>query len=160
MPIEQLIAGIENILAIDGLLLTAVLVAALWLATTSLTAAGMPGVLIPATLAAEAIAGPVAATATVSLGSVGGSLLLFLAARRWGAPVVASRFGPRLEAFERRFAEHGSWYVIGLRVIGTPHMLVTVGSAVTPMRAPAFALATLIGSLPAILLAAMAGTIV
>lgn len=160
MAFEQLIAGIEHALAFDGLLLTAALVATLWIATTSLTAAGIPGVLIPATLAAEAIAGPVAATATVSLGSVVGSLLLFLAARRWGSPVVASRFGPRLEAFERRFAEHGSWYVIGLRMMGTPHMLVTVGSAMTPMRMPAFAFATLIGSLPAIALAAMAGSIV
>lgn len=160
MPIEQLLAGIENVLAFDGVLLTAVLVAVLWLATTSLVAAGVPGVIIPATLATEALAGPVAATATISMGALGGSMLLFLAARRWGSPAFASRFGSRLEAFERRFAAHGSWYVIGLRMIGTPHVLVTVGSAMTPMRAPAFALATLIGSLPAIALAAMAGSIV
>jgi uncharacterized membrane protein YdjX (TVP38/TMEM64 family) len=137
-----------------------VLIAALCFVTASLTAAGIPGVLVPATLAAEAVAGPVTATASVSLGAVGGSLLLFLAARRWGAPAMASRFGNRLDMFERRFAAHGIWYVIGLRIIGTPHMLVTVGSAMMPMRTPAFALATLLGSLPAIGLAAMAGSIV
>lgn len=160
MPLEQLIASIETVIAFDGALLTAVLIAALWFATTSLTAAGVPGVLIPATLAAEAVAGPVAATATVAMGAMGGSLLLFMAARRWGSPAIASRLGGRLESFERRFAAHGIWYVIGLRLIGTPHMLVTVGSAMMPIRAPAFAAATLLGSLPAIALAAMAGSMV
>ena len=160
MPIDQLIAGLENVIAFDGALLTALLVAAVWFITTSLMAAGIPGVLIPATLATEALAGPVAATATVSLGAMGGSLLLFLASRRWGSPAIAARFGNRLESFERRFADHGIWYVIGLRIIGTPHMLVTVGSAMMPIRAPAFAVATLLGSLPAIGLAAMAGSMV
>ena len=160
MPIDQLIAGIENVIAFDGALLTAVLVAVLWLVTTSLVAAGVPGVLIPATLATEALAGPVAATATVAMGAMGGSLLLFLAARRWGSPVIAPRLGTRLESFERRFAVHGMWYIVGLRLVGTPHMLVTVGSAMMPIRAPAFAAATLLGSLPAIALAAMAGSIV
>ena len=160
MPLDQLISGIENFLAIDGALLTAVLVATLWLVTTSLVAAGIPGVLIPATLATEALAGPVAATATVSMGALGGSLLLFAAARRWGAPKVAARLGGRLESFGQRFADHGILYVIGLRLIGTPHVLVTVGSAMMPMRVPAFATATLLGCLPAIVLAAVAGSVV
>jgi uncharacterized membrane protein YdjX (TVP38/TMEM64 family) len=160
MPIDQLIAGIENLVAFDGALLTAVLVALLWFATTSLVAAGIPGVLIPATLATEALAGPAAATATVSAGALGGSLLLFMAARRWGAPVMARRVGNRLEAFERRFAAHGLWYIVGLRVIGTPHMIVTVGSAMMPIRAPAFAAASLLGFLPSIALAAMAGSVI
>ena len=158
MVMEQLIATIQGMLAFDGALLTAALIAALWLVTASLVAAGTPGVIIPATLATEALAGPVAATATVSLGALGGSLLLFLAARRWGSPAIEARFGSRLEAFERRFAAHGLWYVVGLRLIGTPHMLVTVGSAMMPIRAPAFAAATFLGFLPAIALAAMAGS--
>lgn len=153
-----MLASIEQVLAFDGALLTAVLVAALWLLTTSLTAAGIPGVLIPATLAAEAIAGPLAATATISLGALSGSMLLFIAARKWGSPAIHSRFGGRLESFERRFAAHGIWYVIGLRAIGAPHMLVTAGSAMMPIRAPAFGAATLLGSLPAIALAAIAGS--
>lgn len=160
MPIDQLIAGIENIIAFDGALLTAMLVAVLWFATTSLVAAGIPGVLIPATLATEALAGPVAATATISAGALGGSLLLFVAARRWGSPVIASRLASRLQSFERRFEAHGMWYVVGLRLVGTPHVLVTVGSAMMPIRAPAFAAATLLGFLPSIALAAMAGSII
>lgn len=152
--------SIGQLLAVDGTLLAAVLIAALCFVTVSLTAAGIPGVLVPATLAAEAVAGPVAAMTSVSAGAVAGSLLLFLAARRWGAPAVAARFGERLESFERRFAAHGILYVVALRVVGTPHMLVTVGSAMMPIRAPAFAAATLLGSLPAIALAAMAGSIV
>lgn len=160
MPLEQLIPGIENFLAVDGALLTAILVASMWLVTTSLVAAGIPGVLIPATLATEALAGPVAATATVSMSALGGSLLLFTAARRWGAPKITARFGSRLDSFGQRFAEHGILYVIGLRLVGTPHVLVTVGSSMTPMRAPAFAVATLLGCLPAILIAAVAGSVV
>lgn len=155
---DQLIAAIQGLLAFDGALLTAALIAALWLVTTSLVAAGTPGVVIPATLAAEALAGPVTATVTVSLGAVGGSLLLFAAARRWGSPVLSRRLGSRLKSFESRFATHGIWYIVGLRLIGTPHMIVTVGSALMPVRAPAFGAATLLGFLPAIALAAMAGS--
>jgi uncharacterized membrane protein YdjX (TVP38/TMEM64 family) len=155
---DQLLASIEHLAAFDGALLTAALIAALWLVTTSLVAAGTPGVVIPATLAAEALAGPVAATVTVSMSALGGSLLLFAAARRWGSPVMSRRLGSRLISFERRFAAHGIWYIVGLRVIGTPHMIVTVGSAMMPVRAPAFAAATLLGFLPAIALAAMAGS--
>lgn len=157
---EQIIAWIEQLIAFDGALLTAALVAAVWLLTTSLVAAGIPGVLIPATLATEALAGPVAATATVSLGALGGSMLLFAAARRWGAPRFEARFGHRLKSFERRFQARGIWYVIGMRVIGAPHVLVTVGSAMMPMRARTFALATFAGCLPAIALAAAAGSVV
>jgi uncharacterized membrane protein YdjX (TVP38/TMEM64 family) len=160
MHFEHVIAAVENFLAIDGALLTAMLVAVLWLMTTSLVAAGIPGVLIPATLATEALAGPVAATVTVSMGALGGSLMLFAAARRWGAPKAAARFGRRLDTFGERFAAHGILYVIGLRLIGTPHVLVTVGSAMMPMRAPAFAMATFAGCLPAIALAAVAGSAV
>ena len=68
---EALFASIEQVIAFDGALLTAVMIAALWFITTSLVAAGIPGVLIPATLATEAVAGPVAATATVSMGGNG-----------------------------------------------------------------------------------------
>ena len=160
MPFEQVIAAIENFLAVDGALLTAMLVAALCLITTSLVAAGIPGVLIPATLATEALAVPVAASSTVTMGALGGSLMLFAAARRWGAPNAAARFGSHLDSFGQRFADHGILYVIGLRLIGTPHVLVTVGSAMMPMRAPAFAVATFVGCLPAIALAAVAGSVV
>ncbi len=159
MPIDHLIAAIEELVAFDGAMLTAALIATMWLLTTSLVAAGVPGVLIPATLATEALAGPVAAMATVSAGAIGGSLLLFVLARRWGAPAFARRFGTRLQAFEQGFARRGIWYIAGLRLVGTPHMLVTVGSAMMPIRAPAFAGATLLGFLPSIALAAMAGSI-
>lgn len=155
---EQLIDLIQNITAFEGVLLTAALITALWLVTAGLVAAGTPGVIIPATLAAEVLTGPLVATAIVSLSAMGGSLLLFSAARRWGSPVLARRLGSRLASFERRFAVHGIWYIIGLRIIGTPHMIVTVGSAMMPIRAPAFAAATLLGFLPAIALSALAGS--
>jgi uncharacterized membrane protein YdjX (TVP38/TMEM64 family) len=160
LTMDQLSLWIENLVVLDGTLLTATLIVALLFATAGLVAIGVPGVIVPATFAAEALAGPVAAAAAVSMGALAGSQLLFLATRRWGRRDSHSRFGTRLESFERRFAEHGIWYVVGLRIIGTPHVLVTVGSAMMPIRAPAFAFATLLGSLPAIVLAAAAGSII
>ena len=62
--------------------------------------------------------------------------------------------GRRLDGFELNFASYGIWYVIGLRLVGTPHFLVTTGSALMPIRPWTFAGSTLLGLLPAIAIAA------
>lgn len=137
----------------EGQLLLAL---AVFAATTTLIAFGVPGILIPMALGSGALIGLEAGIA-VTLGAVAGSQLLFAAARRLGRESVARRSGGRLLDFERRFASHGILYLILLRVIGTPHMLVTGASALMPIKASHFAVATLIGSLPAIALAAATG---
>lgn len=135
-----------------------VLAAILFAGIAALIALCVPGVLVPAAVTSGAVLGPVGATAVVTLGALLGSQLFFMAARRLGRERMQARLGSRLDRFQRRFAAHGIWYVIGLRLIGAPHFLVTAGSAVMPMRSATFALATLIGLLPVVSIAAAAGS--
>ena len=153
-PIAELqpwVAAADSELLLAGLFFTA---------TAILIALCVPGVLVPMAAGSGAVLGPWAAAAAVVLGAVAGSQLFFLSARRLGRERLRARFGERLNRIEKRFAAHGIWYVIGLRVIGTPHFLVTAGCALMPMRSSTFAIATLIGLLPAIGIAAAAGSLI
>jgi uncharacterized membrane protein YdjX (TVP38/TMEM64 family) len=75
-------------------------------------------------------------------------------------PLVRARWGDRLRRFDGELHRRGFFYVAGLRVVGVPHILVTAASALSPMRSRSFALATLLGFLPAVALASMAGSAV
>lgn len=136
---------------IGGLLGGALVV---FLATTLLTASSIPGLLIPMSLASGVLLGPGLGVASVAAGALTGSLLLFGLTRRFGAGRLRSRFGTRLEALELRLGQYGPAAVVGLRILGAPGPLVTAGAALTTMRTPVFAAATLAGLLPAIGLAA------
>lgn len=127
----------------------------LCLMVTALTACSVPGVLIPMSLTASLLLGPLPAILVVATGGLGGSLLLFALTRRFGAARVRQRFGKRLDAFEQRFGRLGPLAVAALRVAGAPGPLVTAGAAVTGMRVPLFALATVAGLLPSVSLAAL-----
>jgi uncharacterized membrane protein YdjX (TVP38/TMEM64 family) len=129
-----------------------------FVATAALIALCVPGVLMPMALSSGAILGGWGAAAAVALGAVAGSQLFFLSARCFAGDRLRARLGNRLETFERRFAEHGILYVIGLRLIGAPHFLVTAGSALMPIRSSSFAAATLLGFLPAIAIASATGS--
>ena len=152
LPLHQL----EPMLALlDSELLLAGIV---FIATAVLIALCVPGVLLPMAVSSGAILGAWDASAAVLLGAAAGSQLFFLAARHFAGERVRARLGERLQAFQERFADHGIAYVVALRVIGTPHFLVTAGSALTPIRASNFALATLLGFLPAVAIAAATGS--
>lgn len=129
-----------------------------FVATAALIALCVPGVLMPMALSSGALLGGWGAAAVVALGAVAGSQLFFLTARHFAGDRLRARLGNRLEIFERRFAAHGAWYVIGLRLVGTPHFVVTAGSALMPIRSSTFAAATLLGFLPAIAIAAATGS--
>lgn len=129
-----------------------------FVATATLIAFCVPGVLIPIALSSGALLGAWGAVAAVALGALAGSQMFFLAARYLAGDRLRGKLGKRLQAFERRFAAHGVWYVVGLRLIGAPHLLVAGGSALMPIRSSSFAAATLVGFLPAIALAAAAGS--
>jgi uncharacterized membrane protein YdjX (TVP38/TMEM64 family) len=129
-----------------------------FLLTATLFAFCVPGVLLPIAIGSGAILGPWGASVVVLAGAAAGSQLFFLAARHFVGDRVQLRLGKRLHAFQDRFTTHGIWYVIGLRVIGAPHFLVTAASALTPMRSSKFAVATLLGFLPAVTIAAMTGS--
>lgn len=147
--LEPMLAAFDSELLLAGVF---------FIVTALLIALCVPGVLIPMALSSGAILGGWDAAAVVLLGAVAGSQLFFLTARHFVRDRLRSRLGERLQTFEQRFAAHGIWYVIGLRVIGTPHFLVTGASAMTPIRSPAFAIATLIGLLPAVAIAAATGS--
>ena len=62
-----------------------------------------------------------------------------------------------MQRFDEAIAKRGFVYLLGLRLIGAPHLLVTASSALSAIRTRSFAFATLLGFLPAVALAASAG---
>jgi uncharacterized membrane protein YdjX (TVP38/TMEM64 family) len=126
----------------------------LYLLATLLTACSIPGTIIPMSLTGGLLLGPWLAVLTVTTGAVTGSLFLFALTRRFGAERLRRRFGNRLEPFEERLTRLGPYAVMALRVAGTPGTLITAGAALTSMARTPFALATLLGLLPSVALAA------
>jgi uncharacterized membrane protein YdjX (TVP38/TMEM64 family) len=121
--------------------------------TTTLTACSIPGVIIPMSLTSGVLLGPWLAVLTVAAGAVTGSLFLFGLARRFGASRLQAKFGARLAGCEERLSRYGPYAVVALRVAGAPGPLITAGAAATSMGLPTFALATLAGLLPSVVLA-------
>jgi uncharacterized membrane protein YdjX (TVP38/TMEM64 family) len=138
----------------------------LWLAlalltlTTTLIASGVPGVLVPISFSSGALLGGWFGILVVIAGAVLGSQLLFSATRSWLGGRVRRRWGDRLARFDHDLEKRGFYYLLGLRLVGAPHVLVTASSALSAIRARSFVLATMLGFLPAITLAAMAGSAV
>jgi uncharacterized membrane protein YdjX (TVP38/TMEM64 family) len=149
VPFIAVLAGNELVLALMVLTLTATLVAF-----------GVPGVLVPISFSSGALLGGWFGMLVVIAGAVLGSQVLFVAARRWLSDRLRRRWGERLVRFDRELEKHGFFYLLGLRLVGAPHVLVTASSALSAIRARSFVLATLLGFLPAITLAAMAGSAV
>lgn len=137
--------------AIGGTIGAAVL---LYLLVTTLTACSVPGVLIPMSLTGGLLLGPWLAVLTVTTGAMTGSLFLFALTRRFGAERLRRRFGHRLQPLEARLTRFGPFAIVALRVAGAPGPLITAGAAVTSMGRTTFALATLAGLLPSVVLAA------
>ena len=148
-PFVAWLAANEVLLALAFLVLTATLVAL-----------GVPGVLLPLSFSSGALLGGWFGMLVVIVGAVLGSQVLFVATRRWLADRLRRRCGARLARFDRTMEQRGFLYLLGLRLVGAPHLLVTASSALSAIRAPSFVLATLLGFLPAIGLAAMAGSAV
>lgn len=126
--------------------------------TATITALGVPGVLVPLSFSSGALLGGWEGMLVVVAGAVIGSHALFLATRRWMGGAVRRRWGERLERFDRDMARRGFFYLLGLRLFGAPHLLVTAASALSAVRSRSFVLATMLGFLPAITLASMAGS--
>ena len=149
LPFAASLIGHQPLLALAFLMLTATLVAF-----------GVPGVLVPISFSSGALLGGWFGMLVVIAGAVLGSQALFLATRRWLAGRLRRRWGERLARFDRNIEQRGFYYLLGLRLAGAPHMLVTASSALSAMRGRSFGLATLLGLLPAVTLAAMAGSAV
>ena len=128
--------------------------------TATLIAFGVPSVLVPISFSSGALLGGWIGMLVVVAGAVIGSQLFFVVTRRWLAARIRRRWGERVAGFDRSISKRGFTYLLGLRLAGVPHLLVTGASAVSAIRARNFALATLLGFLPAIALSAMAGSAV
>jgi uncharacterized membrane protein YdjX (TVP38/TMEM64 family) len=126
----------------------------LYLLVTTLTACSIPGVLIPMSLTGGLLLGPVLAVVTVATGAMTGSLFLFSLTRRFGTARLRQRFGAKLAPMEDRLSRLGPYAVVGLRIAGAPGPLITAGAALTAMRRTPFAVATLAGLLPSVVIAA------
>ncbi|WP_126173233.1 VTT domain-containing protein [Altericroceibacterium xinjiangense] len=126
--------------------------------TTALVAACVPGVIIPLAFSSGVLLGGWAGMLVVVTGALLGSQLLFLLARYSLRDRVHAKLGSKLDRFDEHFADRGIFYIIGLRIAGAPHFLVTGASALTPVRAGPFALATLLGFLPIIAFTATAAS--
>ncbi|RPF71151.1 VTT domain-containing protein [Aurantiacibacter spongiae] len=136
---------------------TAAVALVLLVATASVVALSLPGTLTPLSFTGGMLLGA-SGIAVVLLGALVGSHLLFLASRRYLAGFMQRRFGERLDGIGDYLAARGPLYVVGARLGGVPHLLVTAGCAATPISARAFLGASLLGMLPAISLAAIAGS--
>ena len=135
-----------------------VLVALLLFAGTAIVIAlWIPGMLVPIAASSGALINVWPATAAVAFGALVGSMVIFATTRHFATDHVPARFAAFLTRFEARFKSHGAWLVLGLRLIGAPHFLVSASSGVMPIKASSFALATLLGMFPAVLIGAAAG---
>jgi uncharacterized membrane protein YdjX (TVP38/TMEM64 family) len=128
--------------------------------TTALVAFCVPGVIMPLSFSSGALLGGWTGMIVVVSGALLGSQVLFLVVRYLLQAQIRLRLGSRLGSFEHHFARRGVLYVIGLRLGGAPHPVVTAGCALTSLSSASFGAANLIGLLPVIAITAAAGSIV
>ena len=126
------------------------------LLTASMVALSVPGTIMPLSFTGGLLMGP-AGIFVVAVGALLGSHVLFLVSRHTLSDWMRRKLGHRLDGFQEHLGRRGPVYVVGARLTGVPHLLVTAGSAMTPMSARAFGGASLLGMLPAITVASMAG---
>lgn len=128
--------------------------------TAAVMGSGVPGLLLPLSFSSGMLLGGWLGIAVVAAGALLGSQVLFAVSRKWLAGPIRRKWGAKLEKFDRNLAKRGFLYLLGMRLLGAPHPLVTAASAVSPIPARQFALATLLGFIPAIALAATAGSVI
>ncbi|MFB0612816.1 VTT domain-containing protein [Aurantiacibacter poecillastricola] len=125
--------------------------------TASLVALSLPGAVNTMSFVSGMMLG-LGGILVVALGVLVGSHLLFLASRRWLSERLQRRFGARIASVQDHLGKRGPLYVVGARLGGIPHVVVTAGCAATPINARAFLGASLLGMLPCIAISAIAGS--
>jgi len=127
------------------------------LLTASIMTFSIPGALTPTAFLSGMLLG-FGGILVVVLGAALGSHILFLTSRRWLSQPMRRRFGTRIDRVRGHLEKRGPIYIATARLSGVPHILITAGCAAAPISARTFATATLLGLLPAVTLAAMAGS--
>ena len=151
---QELVLSMEALFVSDVLL--AFVLAGL---TATLVACCVPGTIVPLSVSSGALLGGWEGAGVVTGGALVGSMALFLASRHLLRDRIRARWGSRLAKLESHLGKRGFFYVVGLRVVGVPHFLVTAGSALAGVRARSFVAASLLGFLPVIALSSNAGSL-
>ncbi|MGH8536958.1 MAG: TVP38/TMEM64 family protein [Gammaproteobacteria bacterium] len=132
-------------------------VAAFIISYALITAVSLPGAAIM-TLAGGFLFGSVLGTLYVNIAATSGATLAFLAARYLLREWVETKFGQRMDAFQRGFAENAFNYLMTLRLIPIfPFFLVNLLCGLTRIRLSTYMLATAIGIVPGSFVYAYAG---
>jgi len=151
---SELVLSIEALFASE--LILAFVLAGL---TAAMVACCVPGTIVPLSVSSGALLGGWEGAGAVTAGALVGSMALFLASRHLLQDRIRARWGDKLAKLESHVGKRGFFYVVGLRVVGVPHFLVTAGSALSGVRARSFLAATLLGFLPVIALSSNAATL-
>jgi len=112
-------------------------------------AVSFPGAVV-LTIAGGLLFGVPGGTALAVCGATLGAVVFFLAARSALRPLLARRFGVLLERLRPGMERNGFSYVLALRLLPVvPFWLINIAAALSGVRLSAFALATLLGIVPA-----------
>jgi uncharacterized membrane protein YdjX (TVP38/TMEM64 family) len=130
----------------------------MFVVTALLISMWVPGFVIPLAASSGVLLNSWWGAAPVILGSVVGSIVIFFSVRRFGRERVPGKVVAFMTGLEPGEGLRGLLSVIVLRLIGAPHFLVSAGYALTPMGTRPFAIATALGMMPAILMAAAVGS--
>ena len=118
----------------------------------------MPGAGV-LTIVGGLLFGPWKGAALAVLGATSGAVLLFLVVRRALSRPIAQRAGPLLARIRPGLERDGFNYLLALRLVPVvPFWIVNLAPALAGMRLLPFALATLIGIIPATLVFASIGS--
>ena len=121
------------------------------------TAFSLPGAAI-LSLAAGAVFGVLQGTLFVVFGATVGAILAFLVSRTLLRDWVVKKFVGRMEAIDRGLRENGFSYLLFLRLVPAfPFFLVNLACGVTGLPLRTYALGTLFGIIPGILVFVNAG---
>lgn len=140
--------------------------AEVWLAaailglTASIYATGIPGALLPISFSSGALLGEVLGIASVAAGALIGSLVLYSLLKRGSQAALRQKYSAQLTQLSNVATRSGVLPIVGLRLLGVPHLAVTAVCALASIGLGRYALATIIGTFPAIAFSAIAGSAV
>lgn len=133
------------------------LAAAIFGLTASIYASGIPGALLPISFSSGALLGGALGMAAVGAGALIGSLILYRLFERGSQATLRQKYAERLKRLDAIAARGGVMSIIGLRLVGVPHIAVTAICALAAVGQRRYALAMIVGTFPAIALSAAAG---
>jgi uncharacterized membrane protein YdjX (TVP38/TMEM64 family) len=99
------------------------------------------------------------AVVLVSFASTAGATVAFLTSRYLLRESVQSRFGPRLESFNRHLEREGAFYLFTLRLVPlVPFFVINLVMGLTPLKASTFWWVSQVGMLPGTMVYVYAGS--